>query len=103
MGKNTYEKTQEILHGENVTCFSNENVNLGEGSSFRHPVDTETIILTIKCLNETSFLGSNRIPMKFIKDSLYVIAFYLTCIINPSIVTGIFSTAWKHTIVVPLL
>ena len=28
VGKNTYEKTQEILHVENVTCFSDENVIL---------------------------------------------------------------------------
>ncbi len=41
--------------------------------------------------------------MRFIKDALYVIAFYLTCIINTSIVTGIFPTSWKHALVVPSL
>ncbi len=40
--------------------------------------------------------------MKFIKDALYVIAFYLTCIVNTSIVTGIVPTAWKHTLIIPL-
>ncbi len=40
--------------------------------------------------------------MKFIKDALYVIAFYLTCIVNTSIVTGIVPTAWKHALVIPL-
>ena len=97
VGKNTYEKTQEILPGENVTCFSDENVILGDDSSFRpNPGNTETIILTIKSLNETSSVGSDGIPMKFIKDSLYVIVFYLTCIINISIVTGLYSRSQQY-------
>ncbi len=40
--------------------------------------------------------------MRFIKNALYFIAFYLTCIINTSIVTGVFPTSWKHALVVPL-
>ncbi len=77
--------------------------NLDGDAVFRpHPVGTETVILTIKSLNETSSVGSDGIPMKFIKDALYVIAFYLTCIVNTSIVTGIVPTAWKHALVIPL-
>ncbi len=33
---------------------------------------------------------------------MYVVPFYITCIINTSIVTGIFPTAWKHALVAPL-
>ncbi len=33
----------------------------------------------------------------------YVIAFYLTCITNTSIVIVIFPTSWKHALVVPIL
>lgn len=40
--------------------------------------------------------------MIFITDALYVIAFYLTCIINTSVVTSIVPTAWKHALVIPL-
>lgn len=103
VGKNTFERTQEFLHGESVPYVNNFNVDLGDGNLFRpHPVNIETVILTIKSLKETSSVGSDGISMKFIKDALYVIAFYLTCIINTSIVTGIFPTSWKHALVVPI-
>ncbi len=38
----------------------------------------------------------------FLQDALYVIATYLTCNINTSLVTRTFSTQWKHAIVVLL-
>lgn len=104
VGKKTYEQTQEFLHGENVSDANDFNVALGDDDLFRpHPVSVETVILTIKNLKETSSVGSDGISMRFIKDALYVIAFYLTCIINTSIVTGIFPTSWKHALVVPIL
>ncbi len=67
------------------------------------PVDTNTVILTLKSLNETRSVGSDGISFKFIKDSLYFTAFYLTIIINTSIVTGVFPQTWKHALVIPLL
>lgn len=73
------------------------------GPHFRpQPVDTNTIILTIKHLRESKSFGSDNISLRFIKDSLFVIAFYLTCIINTSITTGFFPTLWKYAIVTPL-
>ncbi len=57
----------------------------------------------IKGLEDTSSVGLDGISMRFIKDALRVIAFYLTCIINTSIVTGIFPTSWKQALVVPIL
>ncbi len=66
------------------------------------PVDTNTVILTVKDLKQTNSVESDDIQLKFIKDALYVIAFYLTCIINTFLVTGVFLTAWKHAIVVPV-
>ncbi len=75
----------------------------GKGNTFRpQPVDTDTVVLTIKDLSETSSVGSDGISMKFIKDSLCIIAFYITCIINTSIVTDVFPAAWKHSLVIPL-
>ena len=103
VGRNTYDKTQATLHGENVPGFNDANVILDGISIFRpQPVDIETVILTIKSLNETRAVGSDGISLKFIKDSLYVTAFYLTCIINTSIITGMFPSSWKHALVVPL-
>ncbi len=101
-------KTQSIIHGGNVLNIASVNANSNTGNVdneyvFRpHPVHTETVILTIKSLNDTKSVGCDGIPMRFIKDSLYVIAFYLTCIINTSIVTGTFPSFWKHDVVVPL-
>ena len=37
-----------------------------------------------------------------LRDALPVIAPYLTCIINTCIVTGVFPTAWKHSLVTPI-
>jgi len=45
--------------------------------------------------------GTDGISIRFLKDSLPVIAFYLTVIINTSIVTGIVPSEWKFAIVCP--
>ncbi len=103
VGKNIYDRTQILVQGENVPHFNFSTVTAGGSASFRpQPVDTETVILTIKSLNDTSSIGANGIPMKFNKDALYVIAYYLTFIINTSIVTGVFPTLWKHALVIPV-
>ncbi len=58
--KNAFEKTQEMLHGGsvpylNVPYFNDANVILDGGNIFRpQPIDTETITLTIKGLNDTN-------------------------------------------------
>lgn len=90
-----------VLHF-NIPHFKDASVIL-DGTCFRsQPVDTETIILTMKDLNDTNSVGSDGISLMFIKDSLYFAVFYLTCIIDTSIVTGVFSTSWKHALVVPI-
>ncbi len=72
------EGTQEFLHGENLSHINDSDVTFGDGNLFRPlPVSVETIILTIKSLKETSSVGSDGVSMGFIKDALYVIAFYL--------------------------
>ncbi len=65
-------------------------------------LDTDTVILMIKSLKETRSVGSGCISLNFIKDGLYVIAFYLTSIINTSLVTGTFPQAWTHDFVIPV-
>ena len=66
------------------------------------PTDSNSIILIIKHLKNTSSCGSDGIPLNFLKESLPVVINYLTCIINTSIVTGSFPSMWKHAIVVPI-
>ena len=103
VGKDTFEQSerdyrniQNIQPHEYIT-------NINDKFQFRpQPVDICTVILTIKHLKESKSIGSDGIQLSFIKDSLYVTAIYLTCIINTSIVTGIVPDAWKHAIVVPL-
>ncbi len=100
VGKTTYEYTQNTLQGENMSALHYVNIPI-ESDYFRpQPVDTNTVILTVKDLKQTNYVGSDDIQQKNVKDALYVIAFYLTCIINTSIVTGVFPAAWKHAIVV---
>ena len=92
-----------MLYGENVTYYNDMTITPDGDNDFRpQHVDTDTIFLIIKGLKDTNSVSSDGIPLTFIKDSLYVIAFYLTCIVNTSIVTGIFPTTWKHALVVPL-
>ncbi len=49
IGKNTYKRTQNVLHGVNVSNYRHDNVLHGSDNTFRpQAVDTETVILTIK-------------------------------------------------------
>ena len=51
--------------------------------------------------NDNSY-GEDGINGRFLKDSLSAIGFYLTVIINTSIVTGIFPDKWKCALLNPL-
>ncbi len=62
-----------------------------------HPIDANTVILVIIHLKYTNSYGYDSIPLRFLKDDLSVITPYLTCILNTSIVTGIFFTTWKRS------
>ena len=103
VGKCTYEKTQEILNNYNeqgartTTTIIDSNIEI-----FRpQPIDVETVMFTIMKLNNSNAFGVDGIPTRFIKDSLFVIAFYVTVIINTSIVTGVYPSIWKHPLVDP--
>ena len=60
-----------------------------------------TLILTIKNLKETSACGSDGISLRFIRDALYMIAFYITVIVNTSIVTNAYPNLWKNPYAIP--
>ena len=65
------------------------------------PISVETLILTVKQLNETSAVWAGDTGYKFVIDSLPVTSFYLTVCVNTSIVTGEYPSVWQHALVTP--
>lgn len=104
VGKKTYEKSQENIVNDGINNCEIYPLNCNNNSNpFRpQPVDIDTVILTIKQLKDTNSFGSDGIPFHFIKDSLPVIIFYITIIVNTSIVNGSFPNLWKHLHVISL-
>ena len=102
VGKNTYERTQANLRNSNTPIQNDVATSPEVNDRFRpQPVSVDTVILTFKSLRETNAVGADNIPYRFIKDSLPIIAFYLTIIINTIIVTGTNPQLWKDGIIVP--
>lgn len=108
VGRKTFERCRSDLTSNDTTSdnirVTHDTVYNTETNNFFRPkpVDVETVILTISKLRKTKSVGNDGISLNFIKDSLFVTAFYITCIFNTSIVTGKFPTSWKHAIVVPI-
>ena len=67
------------------------------------PTSVEKIMLVINRLKNSNAFGSDEIPTRFIKDSVFVTAYYITVIVNTSIVTGFFPSLWKYSLVNPKL
>ena len=64
VGQNTYKRSQELLQNEEILPFSQHCSIADTNSAFRaKPVDSNTIILTIKSLNSTSSIGSDDISL----------------------------------------
>lgn len=104
VGKNTYEKTQEGLR--NIEAFTPQSELADDNqlvvNLFRpQPVTVDDVILTFKQLKETNAVGIDGLAYRFIRDSLIIIAFYITIIVNTSIVTGNFPKLWKHMLISP--
>ncbi len=95
-GKNAIELTQKSLLNNELTCpeFSPQDCDKRNDIFQPQPVDATTVIQTIKSLREIWSVGCDGISLRFIRDSLYIIAFYLTVIMNTSLTT--------HAMVVPL-
>ena len=101
VGKKAFEKSQENFN-DRQNINDNINVNFNAETSFKpSPVDVNTIILTIRELNNTKAFGSDGIAFKFIQESLPIITFYIMVIINTSIVTHVFPHQWKHPHILP--
>ena len=104
VGQITYEKTQDELARNDASMqeINQYMLNNDESINFKpSPVDCDTVILTIKNLKETNACGSDGISLRFIRDALYMIAFYITVIVNTSIVTNAYPNLWKNPYVIP--
>lgn len=104
VGESTFRRSQEELRmEETVTVNGPHGDTIDVEASFRpKPVDANTIILIVKDLNATNSIGSDGIALRFLRDALCVIVPFITCIVNTSLVTGVFPESWKHALVVPL-
>ena len=101
VGRKTFEETQ--LNNSSGLATTAPDEITEPNSLFRpEPIDWQTLVLTMAGMNSSGACGSDGIPLRFLNDSLPVIVFYLTTIMNTSIVTGIFPTAWKYAVVVPI-
>ena len=100
VGEVAFQKSREGIRNTIVrTPVNNTRPNL---EKFRpQPVDIHTVILVFKELNDTNAFGPDGIPLRFLRDALPVLIFYIFIIINTSIVTGIFPKLWKHPYVIP--
>ena len=102
VGKETFRRTQESLNNTTNNRRARVEPNLALPLFRPTPVSVDIVILTFKRLKETNAIGSDDLAYHFIRDSLPVTAFYITVIVNTSIVTGLYATLWKHAIVVPV-
>lgn len=101
VGQIAFDKSQEGISEDVLQNLPDATPNPDIPTFRPQPVDVETVILVIKHLKETSAVGSDGISLKYIKDALPVLVFYITVIINTSIVTGLFAKTWKHPHVLP--
>lgn len=106
VGKDTFDKSQSSLVDPEIILHpvqTNSHYNINQIRQFQpEPTNWQTITITISHMKNSESCGSDGITLRFLKDSLPVIISYLTCIINTSITTGVFPTAWKHSTVVPI-
>ena len=104
VGKNTFEKTQANIANTQQRLEQPISLDYIQNSNtkFRPKLVTvDAVILVIKTLNESNAFSCDGITLQFIRDVLPVIVFYITVIVNASIVTGTNSPLWKHGQIVP--
>ena len=104
VGKNVFDNIQTELSSANSNHVNRLQISrlVESNCLFRpQPVTVEKVIKTVLSLKTKKSYGHDGISSKFLKDSLPVLAYYLTVIINTSIVTGVFPDEWKHAIVCP--
>ena len=104
VGRKVYEELRTSRHARENSSIQNENYRFyPRHERFRpSPVNVEKVARIVNNLKNTNSHGPDNITSRFLKDSMPVIGFYLTIIINTSIVTGKVPIEWKYSIVNPL-
>ena len=104
VGKNVYQEITATIQVREDSPIPLENNRLfSRRELFRpNPVDVGKVVKIVNSLKNTNSHGPDNIISRFLKDSMPVIGFYLTVIINTSIVTGKVPIEWKYSIVNPL-
>ena len=102
VGKKAFLESQEDSLNTTTAFDRPIDSDASENPKFRpSPVDIDTVISTFNQLRNTNACGSDGIPFRFLKDSLPVTIFYITIIVNTSIVTGLYPDPWKFPQVIP--
>ena len=96
IGEAAFKQSQEGAQNNGYHYGSGNNAN-GNLPTISHlfrpqPIDVNTVVLVFKDLNDTNAFGSDGIPLRYLRDALPVLMFYIVIIINMSIVTSICST-----------
>ena len=109
VGRNVYAETQEyredrVNERDHEPRDAHENANFYRPrNQFRpQPVYFDEVASTIANMKNKNSHGSDGMTTRFLKDSLTVLTFYITMIVNTSIVTGVVPRQWKNAIVCPL-
>ena len=106
VGKKTYESVRSSTGHGHLPQINQQRNNMRQNLRHRfrpQPVSVDTVVNIVMDMKNKNSSGMDGISIRFLKDSLPVLAFYLTVIINTSIVTGVVPDKWKHAIVCPLL
>ena len=106
VGKNVFEEVRRLNTANRVISGSSSCSAQVKNNKFHrrfrpNPVSVETIINIITKLKNKNSCGVDGINSRFLKDSLPVLAFYITIIVNTSIITGIVPSLWKYGIICP--
>ena len=66
------------------------------------PVSEDHIRMIVKSLKKKDSTGIDRISMRIIANALDVLIVPLTYIVNKSLITGKYPSAWKKSLVIPI-
>ena len=104
MGARAFEASRSLLNVHNLAPLlaivpDNE---ISEVDKFCfHPVSSREIRKIVMSLPSNKASGHNKVSMSVLKDALPCILPILTVIVNRSLLTSVFPSAWKKSEVVP--
>lgn len=85
-----------------INILPDNNVSSPNKSLFMEPVTVDEIMLTVRSLNNSNSLDVYNLNSKLIKNSIDIIAYPLTQLINTCFSKGIFPDILKYAAVIPV-